>query len=87
MGRHPERRVKRRGEERRTETHPDGIIARPKAHVVSERSAGDAGVALGTALRLRFAEPHGGTGHIAQRPEGEARDEVVGVHERHDQFF
>lgn len=71
----------------RESTHPDGIIARPKAHLVSERSAGDAGVALRTALRLCFAEPHGGAGHVAQGAEGEARDEVVGIHKRCDQIF
>ena len=69
------------------ETHPDGIIARPKAHFVSERSAGDARVTLGTALCLCFAKPHGGAGHVAQRAQGEARHEVMGVHERHDQVF
>ena len=68
-------------------THPDGIVARPKAHFVSERSAGNAGVALRTALRLCFAEPHGGAGHVAQGAKGEARDEVVRVHERCDQIF
>jgi len=47
-------------------THPDGIIARPKAHFMSERSTGNAGVALRMALRLCFAEPHGRAGHVAQ---------------------
>lgn len=68
-------------------THPDGIVARPKAHFVSERSAGDAGVALRTALRFCFAEPHGGAGHVAYGAKGEPRDEVVRVHERCDQIF
>ena len=75
------------GEERESTTHPDGIVARPKAHFVSERSAGDAGVALRTTLRLCFAEPHGSAGHVAQGAEGEAGDEVVRVHKRCDQIF
>jgi uncharacterized membrane protein len=71
--------------ERERQTHPDRIVARPEAHFVSESSAGDAGVALRTALRLCFAEPHGSAGHVAQGAQGQTRDEVVGVHERCDQ--
>jgi len=58
-------------------THPDRIVARPKAHLVSERPTGDAGVALWAALGLGLAEPHGGAGYVAQGAQGEARDEVV----------
>ena len=47
-------------EARKEGTHPDGILARAKAHLVSERPAGDAAVSLGTALRLCFAEPDSG---------------------------
>ena len=53
------------------QTHPDGIVARSKAHFVSERPAGDAAVALWTALGLCFAEPNCGAGHVAHRTQGE----------------
>jgi hypothetical protein len=69
------------------DTHPDRIVARPKAHFVSERPTGDASVALRTALRLCFAEPHGGARHVAQGPQGQAGDEVVGIHEGSNQGF
>jgi hypothetical protein len=77
----------RRGLGRGEGTHPDGILARAKAHFVSERPAGDAAVSLGTALRLCLTEPDGGAGHVAQPSQGEARHEVVGVDEGRDQIL
>jgi hypothetical protein len=69
------------------DTHPDGIVARAKAHFVFERPAGDAAVSLGAALRLCFAEPDCGAGHVAHRTQGEARYEVVRVDEGRDQIL
>ena len=70
----------------RGNTHPYGIVARTEAHFVPEGATGDAAVALRTALCFGLTEPDGGTGHVAQAPQGQARYEVVGVNKRRDQL-